>query len=260
MVDAYLGEYCAAHGMGPAEAAHGYMAFAARYQDDLRRFAATGRYPAEAGAPAPDFDRAVYDVFLLASVLATGTASGSWRGGAVCAGAGGRAAGFRRGLGLEQLLPVPDGAPVTGWDRVLAPSCAGASRTVVRETFFWLPSLWAPGWEGASAACWPWKCSNVSPGPTRCWRPWQGGAWPRGAAGGHHGAQRAPSPSVDFTDPQACEATGPRRPVGATVGGYAWWCPTIPPRAWTRHVVYALRRAGRTHEHPRQKDPDAKPS
>jgi SAM-dependent methyltransferase len=247
MVDAYLGEYCAAHGMGPAEAAHGYMAFAARYQDDLRRFAATGRYPAEAGAPAPDFDRAVYDVFLLASVLATGHRFRLMAEVArLCAGAGGARLVFGAGSGLELLLPVPDGAPVTAWDRELAPFVRGRfPQAALRDDDILAPGApGAPDLEGRFGCVLAVEVLEHFARPDAVLAALAGALAP----GGLLVATTARNvPQFDhlwnFTDPAAFEARA--RGLGLTVEARM----VVPHdyrllRVDADNVVYALRRAG----------------
>lgn len=244
LVDGYLGEYCAAHGLGPAEAAARYMAFAARYQDDLRRFAATGRYPAEAGASDPGFDRATYDVFLLASVLATGHRFRLMAEVArLCAGAGGERLVFGAGSGLELLLPAPGGAPVTAWDRELAPFVRGRfPQVAVRDD-----DLLAPGEAGVRGR---FGCVLAVEVLEHFAQPDAALAALAGALapGGLLVATTARNvPQFDhlwnFTDPAAFEARA--RELGLAVEGR-----TVVPhdyrllRVDADNVVYALRRAG----------------
>lgn len=120
-VDAYLGEYLAGQGLSPRDAAVLYMEFAGRYQEDLKRFAKTGRYPAHGGIP-QSLDRATYDVFLLVSILTT---SHRFRVMAetarVCREEPGPVLVFGAGVGLEVLLAEQAGGRVTAWDRELSP-------------------------------------------------------------------------------------------------------------------------------------------
>lgn len=110
----YIDRYARRRGLCPLEVTAAYEKFITRYNQDLKAFSRTGKYPCETGPPRAEFTRTEYDLALLLSTVLTPHRFRIMELVQLTGGTGGRALVLGCGAGVEVELIKP------GFDEVIA--------------------------------------------------------------------------------------------------------------------------------------------